>query len=323
MPIVNRDFTYAHQDFQRYPQKTCPDPVWNPNGVCGEPVYSKTAVTGMVLDTLSDDGKPVCNPAYVSQSIENPTNQYLMNCSTFAQWFTDVPATGPVPCFSPEATEHLQSVNQTCNSGNIKIPGSVILVLKNETEGGGGIYDYLNYSFFPLNGKGFDDHITKSDWATNAGSMPWSQANNYLFTTEMKLNFTYQGGETFQFWGDDDVWVFVNGKLAQGGDLGGVHCGISGSVSLDAIAEDHNLAINGTYPLHLFHVERQSVASQFQVTTSLCIVDPCPEKCPDHLENNGPHPSFGMDPEECAAATQSNIAEHKLTGICGGTTIND
>ena len=50
--------------------------------------------------------------------------------------------------------------------------------------------DYLNYSFFPLNGKGFDDHITKSNWATNAGSMPWSQANNYLFTTEMKLNFT-------------------------------------------------------------------------------------------------------------------------------------
>ena len=46
----------------------------------------------------------------------------------------------------------------------------------------------------------------------------------------------YQAGTspTLDFTGDDDGWVFVNGKLAV--DIGGVHPPKSGSVTLDAAA---------------------------------------------------------------------------------------
>src|SRR5690606_24986428 len=53
---------------------------------------------------------------------------------------------------------------------------------------------------------------------------------NYHFTTELRYFFQYQGGETLSFRGDDDVWVFVNGRLAV--DIGGVHSARHGRVVL-------------------------------------------------------------------------------------------
>ena len=60
--------------------------------------------------------------------------------------------------------------------------------------------------------------------------------HNYSFTSEVRYWFEYDGGETLEFIGDDDVWVFVNGQLAV--DLGGIHSASSGSVTLDAAARD-------------------------------------------------------------------------------------
>jgi len=60
------------------------------------------------------------------------------------------------------------------------------------------------------------------------------RAHNYHFTSEIRYWFEYQGGESLAFRGDDDVWVFLNGKLAV--DLGGIHNPLNGSVSLDSVA---------------------------------------------------------------------------------------
>ncbi len=84
------------------------------------------------------------------------------------------------------------------------------------------------------------------------------------FTTEIHTNFQYNGGETFTFTGDDDVWVFINKKLAI--DIGGVHGNTPGMVALDALGLTPGL----TYPLDVFHAERHTVQSNFRIDTTIC-----------------------------------------------------
>ncbi|MDD5674577.1 MAG: fibro-slime domain-containing protein [Chitinivibrionales bacterium] len=92
---------------------------------------------------------------------------------------------------------------------------------------------------------------------------------NFSFTMEMHTQFTYVMGQNqkYVFSGDDDVWVFVNGKLAI--DLGGMHGIESDSFFLDIIAVSHNLQNNHRYWLDLFYAERQSNGSDLRITTNL------------------------------------------------------
>jgi fibro-slime domain-containing protein len=111
-------------------------------------------------------------------------------------------------------------------------------------------------AFFPLDDKGFADKIKGED----------GKLHNYGFTTHVLRHFTYKKGQTFTFAGDDDAWVYVEGKLAL--DLGGLHQKRSGTVNLDQITPP--LVEGNTYRLDFFHAERHSVRSSFQIETSIC-----------------------------------------------------
>jgi fibro-slime domain-containing protein len=85
-----------------------------------------------------------------------------------------------------------------------------------------------------LNGLGCNDNAAKSHGQYYANS-------NFLFTTEINVVFKYKGGEVFTFSGDDDVFVFINRKLAL--DLGGVHPEKQGNIILDTL----NLIVGQNY----------------------------------------------------------------------------
>lgn len=154
--------------------------------------------------------------------------------------------------------------------------------------------------------------------------------HNYSFSTETRFIFEYQGGERFDFNGDDDLWVFVNGKLAI--DLAGLHGPRAGSFELDADDDDAGvdladgtalvnnpliepttidlgLEVGGIYEVALFHAERNYCGSNFELTLkdfnkprSLCEslcgdgIVASDELCDEGAENNdGSYGHCGAD----------------------------
>lgn len=95
--------------------------------------------------------------------------------------------------------------------------------------------------------------------------------HNFWFTFELHMQFTYSGGEEFTFTGDDDVWVFINNKLAV--DVGGLHPAESASVDLDAEAARLGITPGHSYDLDLFHAERKTNRSNFRVETSIAFTN--------------------------------------------------
>ncbi len=93
------------------------------------------------------------------------------------------------------------------------------------------------------------------------------RGHNFHFTLQAVTEFVYEGGETFLFRGDDDVFVFINRRLVI--DLGGVHRRQQQDVNLDERREELGLEVGGRYPLHLFFAERHTFDSSFRIETTL------------------------------------------------------
>ena len=132
------------------------------------------------------------------------------------------------------------------------------------------------------------------------GTLGLQHLRNYAFTMMGYAKFKYRASnqiptpEVFEFAGDDDMWIFVDGVLAV--DLGGTHLSAPGSVNIQTLAQNNHgchageplsLYTNCTgasdatgwgdntwHHLHFFYADRQTDGSNIYIRTSLSELAP-------------------------------------------------
>jgi fibro-slime domain-containing protein len=150
------------------------------------------------------------------------------------------------------------------DSPGFNLPTAASLTL---SEGPPGTFTFSDGAFFPIDGLLFGNQ---------------GRPHNFHFTLHLEglLSFsdpTAGADKIFTFTGDDDLWIFVDGKLVI--DLGGVHGALSASFTEETL-KGLGLVAGTTYDLDIFFAERHTTASTFAITTTLDIAAPPPSAAP-------------------------------------------
>lgn len=138
-----------------------------------------------------------------------------------------------------------------------------------------GVYQFKDNAFFPIDsGKTYSkfdpaDPDPFGHLQTDTVDGLILARHNFGFTMELHTEFRYDEGEgqVLTFQGDDDIWVFMNGKRVL--DFGGVHPALSGEADLDSLKSILGLEDGMTYPLDFFFAERHTASSSCLITTNM------------------------------------------------------
>lgn len=110
-----------------------------------------------------------------------------------------------------------------------------------------------------------------TDTPLAGGTYRWTSTRNQQFCFESHAQFVYKPGLRFNFRGDDDIWVFIGGKLAV--DLGGTHLAAPAYAVLDNLTDKNgNPFVEGsTYDLDIFFCDRRTTMSNVRINTNMYI----------------------------------------------------
>lgn len=244
-----RDFkaynqTGGHNDFQRYSGSTTVGLVKDRLDANGKP--EPLSLRGQLIGTEYKDsaGRNIMPALYDASQGDRQgslsaggTGNGIYSFDSFRQWYTDVSgvnASMQVPITLNRVANTNKYVFDSANDEPYKSRGG----------------------FFPINGQLFGNYANNNNGISS----------NYHFTTEVETEFVYTRGQNqvFKFTGDDDVWVFVDGRMVI--DLGGLHSKKEQSIDLDRLSW---LQSGQVYKLKVFHAERRTSESNFRIETTI------------------------------------------------------
>lgn len=112
---------------------------------------------------------------------------------------------------------------------------------------------------------------TETYTVPNAGNPRWRSLNgrNQHFCFESHAKFTYKKGQRFGVRGDDDIWIFIGGKLAI--DLGGTHMAAPGYADLSRLTDANGdaLVVGKTYDIDIFFCDRRTTMSNMNFFSNI------------------------------------------------------